>query len=309
MKLGDYFEIYPEDKNEYYSQKSPVWNKGLTKETSESVAIYASKIKSYTSQQIVREQRSNNLKKRYENGDILNKEQRKKVVKAGSDGWVNKLKNSSKEQRKKLLQTFTEAGNIAQYLKRQFLTPEDYMIRYPWALGHARYYNCDFCGKQMIAWFGGKKRPRKRFCDKSCFHNFKEEHPCYGLGKGTYFFSNKMQTEFYLHSRLETWFAELCEESNNIKQYSTIPFFIPYVFENKKHKYYADFFVNGEYVIELKSKRVYDLDADKTEHKLLAARNYCQENNYRFVYWQFDDTNYTKEKMRHDDRVAQFFLG
>ena len=248
-----YFNLFPEQKQEYERQKKPSWNKGLTAKDHPSIAKYAKCSKEYSNKQEVRDERSRRMKQRYAKGDILTLEQRMQVVKIGSDAWVKKITSVSDVERKELLKNFTTAGNVAQAEKRDLLTPEDYERLYPFAKGKARWYNCDQCGKKMIAWFGGKPRARKRFCNKDCWNSYQMLHPHYGFPHTRPYYSTKMGVEFHLHSSLEEWFAILCDKSNNVVSWSTVPFNIRYEFGDKRAKYYPDFFVNQHIVFELKS--------------------------------------------------------
>ena len=209
-----YLLQFPEQKEEYDKQISASWNKGLTAKNHPSIARYAEKIKKYSNLPEVKKNRSDNLKNRYvaADGDILDKEKRARVVKIANNAWVNKVKNSNNLERKLLLENFTTAGNKAQSDKRHLLTPDDYNRIYPFAKGLAGYCNCENCGKQIIAWFGGKPRPKKRFCDSNCYNDYLLKNPAYCLPKSCFLYhSKKMNIEFVLISKLELLFAELLD--------------------------------------------------------------------------------------------------
>lgn len=310
-KLGEYFFQFPDQREEYSQEKGQVWNKGQTKESHPSVAKYAQSVKEWACQDEVRRQQSERMRDRYSGGDILDKATRQRVVRAGSQGWVNRLQSSTLEETRQLLSNFTTAGNLAQAEKRSDLTPSDYERLYPWAKGKAAYHHCESCDKQMIVWFGGKPRPKKRFCGRPCFDEYMRRHPHYLLSciKGQYFYSAKMGAEFYLHSRLEFWAATLMEGSAKVASWCTPPFVIPYLFEDRKRKYYPDFLINGKHVIEVKSSYVYSMTPDKTRTKLQAAEEYCQREGLEFHYWEFPQSNMTMKKVKDDKRVAGLLLG
>lgn len=309
MNLTEYFKKFPDQELIYNDQKPVVWNKGLTKETNESVAKYAEAIKIHTNTSEVRKRRSDSMFARYKDGDFLTTEQRAICSKKGSDGWVKKVKEATQEERTKMLANFTTAGNEAQNKRRELLTPEDYQRLYPFAKGKAQYYNCDHCQKQMIAWFGGKPRPKRRFCNVDCFRNYLILHPYVNFPKASLFYSSKMNVEFYLRSKLEIWFANYLDECDQVETWSTTPFSIKYEYNGRMAKYYPDFLVNSKYLIELKSKYIYDLATDRNEVKFKEARNHCSKNNLEFHYLQFDDPNLTKKKVHNDDRITRLFLG
>ena len=308
IKMGEYFKKFPEQQEEYKKQKKPQWCKGQTKKTNTTLKSIADAVKIYCSDKLVREDRSKRMKKRYENGDILTKEQRASIVKKGSEAWVAKVKNATQKERVKLLEKFTSAGNLAQQEKRHMLTPADYERLYPFAKGKARYYDCDYCGKQMIAWFGGKPRHKKRFCNITCWQDYQAEHPHYGFPKIRMFYSNKMNTEFCLHSKLEEWIAKILDVSDKVENWSTIPFYITYNFNGKDRRYYADFLINGKIVLEVKSGYFFELHKDEVLAKIEAAEKYCGEHGLTYMYWQFNDSNLTYEKLINENRVKQLCL-
>jgi hypothetical protein len=308
MKKGDYLKMFPDQQEEYDDQVPENWNKGLTKGDHPSIAKCADSIREYSRRPEVRKKRSKQLKARYLKGDILDSETRARVVKAGSDGWVKRIKNADDEERKLLLENFTKAGNDVQNEKRHLLTPEDYNRLYPFAKGVARYHGCEYCGKQMIAWFGGKPRPKKRFCNQLCCHEFIKENPFYVYSHNVKrFYSSKMRTEFCLRSKLELWVAELFEKDDRINSWCTPPFHISYEWEGKSRRYYPDFFTNEKFVIEVKSDYIRRMQGeDRTTEKLRTAEEFCLQNGYKFLYWQFDKSNLTEIDVCKDKRIIEF---
>jgi len=307
MKKCDYLAQFPEQNLEYDAQKPPVWNKGLTAGVNSSVAKIAVDIKNYCNQPNVRQFRSDGLRTRYDRGDILSIETRAKVVKSASNGWIQKLKLSNDDERRSLLQKFTTAGNEAQKLRRDSLTPDDYNKLYPFAKGIARYHNCDHCGKQIIAWFGGKPRPQKRFCNQGCWFDFLRQNPFYVYKNNVIrYYSQKMKVEFCLRSKLELWLAELFDEEPAIKCWCTTPFWIDYEWLGRPRRYYPDFFVNENCVIEVKSDYVRKLQGeDRTVVKIKTADEFCLKRNYGFCYWQFGPSNVKCEDVKGDPRVIE----
>lgn len=308
IKKTEYLEMFPEQTDEYKNQVPDVWNKGKTKESDERLALAAKKLKEHSNQTHVRKSRSERMKKAYEKGDILNPEVRKKVAKIASNAWVNKVKSSSIEERKILLFAFTSAGNEKQKKLREHLTPEDYQRLYPFAKGKAKYGSCAFCNKQIIMWFGGKPRPKIRFCSKNCNNNYRKAHPNYVfVNTGKPYYSKKMNCEFFLRSRLELWFSELLDDCFYVKSWFATPCSIDYNHEGKNKKYFPDFLINEKFLVELKSGYVYQIDSKKSESKLNAAEKYATENGFVFYYWQFNDSNMSKRKFNIDERVVCFF--
>ena len=306
MKIGDYFEKFPEQRAEY--KKKPQWNKGLTKENNESIKRAATAIKDYCNTAEVKKDRFTRLKKRYEKGDILTPEKRALVVNAATQGWVDKVKCSTFEERRKLLKNFVQAGNDAQRIRRETMTPEDYRRLYPFAKGKAQYYNCDFCGKQMIAWFGGKPRPKLRFCGNECWSKYKEEHPCYVFSNNVkLYYSEKMGVEYCLRSNYEVWFAKLLDECEKVLSWFTTPYIINYEFNGKNRRYYPDFLVNEKYLVEIKSKYTFGLNVEVMKAKIVAAEKFCAAMGLNYIYWQFNEDNFSFNKLKNEVRVKEFF--
>lgn len=309
--LKKYFLEFPEQKEDYYNNKPEVWNKGQTAENNVSVEKYRIKIIEYSNREDIKKKRSDLLKKRYEEqGDIISKEQRLCLSKKASDAWVNKLKNSSQEERIKLLEPFTTAGNKAQNDKRPFLTPEDYKRKYPFGKGEPAWHNCDFCSNRMIIWIGGKKRSSKNFCDKDCYDEYLKLHPLYCLGgKRIIYNSTKMNREFYLLSKLEKHIAEILDKSDVVKTWEVCPHVIKYEYDKKERKYYPDFLINENLILEVKSDFVFSLNAPRTIVKLNEANKWCLKNDFVFIYWEFRINNITLKKVENDPRVRKFLLG
>jgi len=309
MKKGQYLTMFHEQKLEYKNQVPDVWSKGQTKETNKTIAKIAEDVARYSRQSHVRKARSDRMKNAYqEKGDILTPEDRKKVVKLASDAWVKRIKSCSFEERRKLLEPFTSAGIKKQREIRKNLTPEDYQRMFTFAKGNAQYGNCGFCKKQMIIWVGGKPRPKIRFCSKPCYTEYQKENPHYVFqSAGKPYHSSKMGCEFFLRSRLEFWFAELLDSENCVESWCSGPCCIKYRHQDKMKKYYPDFLVNEKFLVELKSGYIYSIDANKSEAKLKAGNRYCKSNNLVFMYWQFNQTNMSRNKFKMDDRVKSFF--
>lgn len=311
--ISNYLDRFPQQRAEHEASKKPCWNKGKTKENDETVASIAKQVKEYCSREEIRTERSQRLYRLYrERGDIVSAEDRARIIRSGSSGWQRKLANATPEERKELLKNFTSAGNLAQEKKRDSLTPADYERLYPWALGKARYHTCDGCNKQHIAWYGGKPRPKKRFCSKECSSNYWASRPESKLRGGSIvYFSSKMNMEFYLYSKLEQAFAQLFDEEPSVQKWSTCPFYIEYEYYGKNCKYFPDFLVNNKYLVETKSDYVRSRDS-RWPHKLQAAVEYSNLNGYAFHYIEFSRQNLNGtdvQKIKCDPRVQQLFLG
>jgi hypothetical protein len=306
--LTEYFAEFPEQKSEL--KKQVPWCKGLTAKDHPSIARIASKVKEWTNQEFVKQERSDRLKKRYEAGDILDKETRAAVVKAGTTGWVDKIKNCSLEERIELLKNFTTAGNDAQEERRPLLTPDDYKKLYPWAKGQFGYSKCDWCKNEIVICSGGdteKPRALTNFCDNSCRAEYRAAHPNVVIGGRRFkYFSDNLGKEVLLMSMLEEFVVRIFDANKLV--WDICPFHIDYEYQGKNCKYYPDFLVRGKTVLEVKSDFVFNLDGGKTACKLEAANKWCLKNGYVFEYWEFGTRNYTRKKIENDPRVKKLLL-
>jgi hypothetical protein len=307
MRKDDYLQMFPEQAAEYDGQvPKQAWNKGLTKHTHPSVARCAEQAAVYSRREDVRIFRSEHMKQRYEGGDIVDSATRARIVEAGTHGWVKKIQSASEEERRKLLFAFTRAGNARQEELRATRTPEDFQKLYPWAKGIATWGSCYGCGKQMIIWLGGKPRPKRRFCSSECCVEYRKKHPYFTFETGMRYYSTKMETEFYLRSNLEVWFAETLDACEKVRGWIASPCSIEYGLNGKTRTYHPDFLVDGYWLMELKSGYVYSIRKEETEAKLKAATKYASNNGLEFVYWQFNESNMTAAKFAADLRVKAF---
>jgi len=148
---------------------------------------------------VIKKKHSEALKERYAKGDILDKETRKRVAKAGSDGWVKKLNNLTEEEKSEILKPMHDGAKKNKGKTFQHLDLDEYMSRFPTGKGIAKHGNCSNCQKRIIVWVGGKPRPKLRFCGDECKEDYfvKKPQSWYHLC-GKPFYSKKMQTEFFV---------------------------------------------------------------------------------------------------------------
>lgn len=89
------------------------------------------------------------------------------------------------------------------------------------------------------------------------------------------------------HSRPEIIFYIYCKDHNINCEYNTT-FFIEYTYNNKKHRYYPDFIVNGKFV-EIKGDHFFNKDGtmknpwDKNDNLIKAKYNCMIKNNIKIV--------------------------
>ncbi len=309
--LQEYFECFPEDKEIYKKTIKPCWCKGMTKETNPVVAKIAEQIKEFSNRPEMKKARSESMKERYKNGDILTPEQRARVVKIGSDAWVKKVKEATQEERNLLMKPFTDAGNDSQNSRRPSLTLEDYTRLYPFAKGEFVHKPCSNCSTPVITCDGGSRKSARslyNFCSDKCKDEFTILHPNWQLGKKITYFSIKNNKEIFLLSNLEKIIAQVLDESTVIKTWDVCPFIINYKFKGKKRKYYPDFIIDNKVILEVKSDYVFGLHAEQTTVKLQCATKWAIENNFIFLYWEFSKTPSLNE-IKKDERVKRFLLG
>lgn len=103
-------------------------------------------------------------------------------------------------------------------------------------------------------------------------------------GKGHkqgYYYSIKFLKLFYYRSSYELRFLEWCEESSDVFDLKSCPFRIPYISDEQKPKnYLPDFLLNNKLLVEIKPLAL--LEESSLKH--LSAFEYCEENNYNFMF-------------------------
>jgi hypothetical protein len=96
-----------------------------------------------------------------------------------------------------------------------------------------------------------------------------------------WFESKKFATKFYYQSSYELKFLEFCESSPKITNLEKSKFVIPYVDKNgQKRKYFPDFLVNKNILIEIKPKSM--VGYNNNEEKIEFAKKYCFENGLKY---------------------------
>lgn len=111
------------------------------------------------------------------------------------------------------------------------------------------------------------------------------------------FHSHKNGQEISLQSSLELQFARIAEDSCNVSKYARPNFSIPYLdVEGGTRSYHPDFVVTLKegliFVVEIKS--LYYLKDPNNQYKFIAAKKFCESNNYVFLVLtenELGDTN------------------
>lgn len=92
-------------------------------------------------------------------------------------------------------------------------------------------------------------------------------------------FSNISRSVFA--SKWEVNFISLCETIDQVVELDNEPFGIPYIYEGKEHKYYPDFIVNCQTVVEIKPEgRKSD---EIVQLKAQAAEKYCKTKGLTYL--------------------------
>lgn len=96
-----------------------------------------------------------------------------------------------------------------------------------------------------------------------------------------WFQSKKFSTKFYYQSSYELKFLEFCEKSPNITFLEKSKFIIPYVDKDgKKRKYFPDFLVNKNILVEIKPRSM--LEYNNNENKIKSATEYCLKKGLEY---------------------------
>lgn len=105
-----------------------------------------------------------------------------------------------------------------------------------------------------------------------------------------WFESKKFATKFYYQSSYEFAFLQFCENSDKVCFLQKVNFSIPYKDdEGKDHKYFPDFVVNENVVVEIKPKSM--LDYNHNRNKIEFAKKYCSENGLKYKLLMEEELN------------------
>jgi hypothetical protein len=96
-----------------------------------------------------------------------------------------------------------------------------------------------------------------------------------------YFWSLKNNKEIYFGSSYELAALKKFEKDDHIIKFDRCPYKIPYVFENKKKRYFPDFLLNNLEIVEVKA--AWELTTEQILAKLRAAEQFVKENNMKFT--------------------------
>ena len=96
-----------------------------------------------------------------------------------------------------------------------------------------------------------------------------------------YFWSLKNNKEIYFGSSYELAALKKFEKDDRVIKFDRCPHKIPYVFENKKKRYFPDFLLNNSEIVEVKAE--WELTTGQILAKLKAAEQFVKENNMKFT--------------------------
>ncbi len=106
-------------------------------------------------------------------------------------------------------------------------------------------------------------------------------------GKSGYYFSNKNNKDLFYRSSYELVAYELLEQISKVKSYETEPFRIQYEYRESKHHTIPDILItytdDSKELVEVKPE--YKLKDEKEQTKLVAMKNYSEENGIEFSIW------------------------
>ena len=104
--------------------------------------------------------------------------------------------------------------------------------------------------------------------------------------RGNYF-STKMSKEVYYRSSWEKHVFEYLDKNEEVVNFLSEPFSLPYYYDNNKRHYIPDILVsykNGsQTLIEIKPE--YQVTAIKNQAKFKAAQEYCDSKGILFEVW------------------------
>lgn len=96
-----------------------------------------------------------------------------------------------------------------------------------------------------------------------------------------YFWSLKNNKEIYFGSSYELAALKMFEKDNRVINFDRCPYKIPYIFENKKKRYFPDFLLNNSEIVEVKAE--WELMTEQLLAKKIAAEQFVKENNMKLT--------------------------
>ena len=117
-------------------------------------------------------------------------------------------------------------------------------------------------------------------------------------GISGHFYSNKNKCMLFYRSSYEFLAFQMLESLIYVKLYKVNFVIIPYIFENKKHDYvidlYVEYFDGQKQLIEVKS--CWSLNRKQTQVKLEAGKQFAECNGMKWDVWTEKELQITKEK-------------
>jgi len=279
IKIEDYFVMFPEEKK---NQGDPAWNRGLNKENSEFVKKNANALSEFLNKPEQVKKRSEQNKKMWQDGVFKTDVE---LCLENNKKWVKKVKEASVDERRILLANFVKSGNNKQKEIRNEnkLNLDFHKKKYTWSKNVCK-KNCIQCGLEYISTLN----KAKHFCSNMCYLNYIEtheydefikhwinKHPNWTRKKK--YFSEKYNTEYTIDSSYELDFIKWCE-INGIKSLVKYRPIIKYVFNNKIKKYYPDFLINDDFIVEIKANSIRPYHLESEKRRLHAGLN----QSYKF---------------------------
>jgi phage FluMu protein Com len=125
-------------------------------------------------------------------------------------------------------------------------------------------------------------------------------------GKGSYKHSGNYENNTIYHSKLELAFLLWCDE--NTKHVIRCDFFVTYISlkDGLEHKYYPDFIVDKNTIVEVKGQRWIDVDPLVYRSKIDSLSKWCNANGYSYrVVLDKDLKNYSKKATKYHETQKQ----
>ena len=143
-----------------------------------------------------------------------------------------------------------------------------------------------------------KIHPQNPEIHRKSWREGKYDNVIFHRGVGGKFYSIKNQKEFIFRSLLELYYFLQLENDETVYYYEYEPFHI--ICDNGS-SYTPDLIINGEEVIELKSKKYIESNREikeKFEYKKEQALKYCSEKGLLYKVVFDEDLNYNSRQMK-----------
>jgi hypothetical protein len=145
---------------------------------------------------------------------------------------------------------------------------------------------CLTCGKIRIV----NIKSTAKYCNNACFRSDPNARCLKNgkLGNSGEYFSFKNNKNMFYASSFELKAMKMFDINPDIMKWDRCNFYIPYTFNGEQHKYFPDFILDDDHIVEVKPAKASDWQPT-WKFKLQALKDYCNLRRWTYGVWtEFD---------------------